>query len=725
MTFLNPIVLFGLLAASIPVLLHIFNLRKLKTIEFSTLSFLKELQKTKIRRLKIRQILLLVLRTLLIVLLVTAFSRPTLKGTLAEGVGPRSKTTAVFLIDDSYSMTGADDQGELLKQAKQSAAQALNLLRNGDEVFLVKLSEATGEPTENQKIPMRSFASLRSAIAEIRPSYIHRNMEPAFLTISQLLGSSLNFNKEVYLFSDFQSGILKSATKRRDVRFFTPETRFFVIPVGNRRLQNVSVEAVSIPNSIFEPGMPFSVVAKITNGGENEIVNTIVSIFAGGTRVAQKGATIAGMSSADVSLSVVPKSSGFLEGMVSLENDDLEFDNTRYFVVPIPTELRVLLVGPRADLRYLRTALETRGASDTSLLRITETVAERLSSNQISAADVIVLSNVREFSPTQVDRLRMFVSQGGGMMFFPGPSTTQQSFNSILATSLRLPSLVAVEGLSQVQSQSFLEFDQTDLRHPIFTGMFEEEIGSQDRNERGRTVKRIESAKVKAFARYLANAQSLPVITLSNGAPFLLDQRVGEGRVLLFSVAANLEWSDFPLKGLFVPLMHRTLSYLARDQSQRASLLVGNDVVVKNIRSPASAFTVQDPRKNEFSVQATIRGAERTIRLPETSLPGIYIVKSGNEVIRKFAVNITPEESQTEKDEKALAALLEWAGIEPSSVHVAQNAKELPRVVTESRYGLELWKHFLIAALIVAIAEMLVAKDSRKELAELNPQTAS
>jgi hypothetical protein len=80
LTFLNPFVLFGLAAAAIPILLHVFNLRKLQTIEFSTLSFLKELQKTKIRRLKLRQLLLLFLRTLLVILIVLAFSRPTMKG---------------------------------------------------------------------------------------------------------------------------------------------------------------------------------------------------------------------------------------------------------------------------------------------------------------------------------------------------------------------------------------------------------------------------------------------------------------------------------------------------------------------------------------------------------------------------------------------------------------------------------------------------------------------
>ena len=81
MTFLNPFVLFGLAAAAIPILLHLLNLRKLKTIDFSTLRFLKELQKTSIRKLKAQQIILLILRTLIVIFSVLAFSRPTIKST--------------------------------------------------------------------------------------------------------------------------------------------------------------------------------------------------------------------------------------------------------------------------------------------------------------------------------------------------------------------------------------------------------------------------------------------------------------------------------------------------------------------------------------------------------------------------------------------------------------------------------------------------------------------
>ena len=82
MNFLNPFVLFGMLAAGIPLVLHLLNLRKLRTVEFSTLRFLEELQQTRVRNLKLQQILLLILRTLIIVFAVLAFARPTIPGNL-------------------------------------------------------------------------------------------------------------------------------------------------------------------------------------------------------------------------------------------------------------------------------------------------------------------------------------------------------------------------------------------------------------------------------------------------------------------------------------------------------------------------------------------------------------------------------------------------------------------------------------------------------------------
>src|SRR3989449_10329845 len=109
MVFLNPLVLLGLAAAAIPLILHLLNLRKLRTIEFSTLTFLKELQQTKIRRLKLRQLLLLIVRTLLVVLIILAFARPALRGTILGGIGSEAPSSIVFILDDSFSMMARDE----------------------------------------------------------------------------------------------------------------------------------------------------------------------------------------------------------------------------------------------------------------------------------------------------------------------------------------------------------------------------------------------------------------------------------------------------------------------------------------------------------------------------------------------------------------------------------------------------------------------------------------
>ena len=106
--------MFGLIASSIPIILHLLNLRKLRKIEFSSLIFLKELQKNKIRKIKVKQILLLIIRTLIVALLVFSFSRPVMKGYLS-GFGSHAKTSVVIILDDSYSMSINDQNGNYFK----------------------------------------------------------------------------------------------------------------------------------------------------------------------------------------------------------------------------------------------------------------------------------------------------------------------------------------------------------------------------------------------------------------------------------------------------------------------------------------------------------------------------------------------------------------------------------------------------------------------------------
>ena len=204
MVFLNPAVLFGLLAASIPVLIHLFNLRKLKRIEFSTLAFLKELQKNKIRKIKLKQWLLLALRVLIVLFLITAFARPTLEGVSIGGTTSAAKTTAVFILDDTYSMSVIDGKGSWFNQAKGTIQELLRQLQEGDEAALILVSNKS----KDNILPTSNLKEFSKTIDNVPLSYSSGTIHNAIIKAGDLLSRSKNFNKEIYLLSDFQTGSL-------------------------------------------------------------------------------------------------------------------------------------------------------------------------------------------------------------------------------------------------------------------------------------------------------------------------------------------------------------------------------------------------------------------------------------------------------------------------------------------------------------------------------------
>jgi hypothetical protein len=719
LTFLNPIALIGLLAAAIPLLLHIFNLRKLKTIEFSTLSFLKELQKTKIRRLKLRQLLLLILRTLLVILVVLAFSRPTLKGTLPGSLAGQAKTTAVIIIDDSQSMTASDEQGELLHQAKNAAIAVIDFLKDGDDVFLIKLSDVPIDGTSEVPSAQRNFPALRSAINEIKPSSMHRTIEDALRFSARLLALSQNFNKEVYLVSDFQTGSLESKTQgvKTGENLFAPTIQFFLVPLGKRELQNVSVESIEIPNTIFEVNKSFTVKAKLTNHGTSNLQNHVVSIYQDGSRVGQKGVDIRAGQSVVIEFALVPKHSGFIEGKIELEDDDLEFDNTRFFTVHIPEELHVLLVGSSNDLTYLRIALASRLADSSVSLKFSQSTYDRFSSSQLNNRDVVILANMRELTRDQSLDLKMYIQNGGGMIFFPGSQTTVNGLNTSIAGPLGISTVVASdENPPSSSANSFIEFDKVDLRHLLFAGMFEESEGKQSAgaNPRQRVL---ESPRINKSFHFVPTPKSRSIITLTNGYPFLIEEQTGSGHIFLFSVAATTEWSDFPLKGLFVPFVHRSLAYLAQEPAMERSLMVGEETTLHLRASSLPKLTITKPGNVQILVNPKQFATEKNIRFSDDDMPGLYTVASDNKIVDKFAVNIDPDESNTiPSDEKHRDAMFRRMGIADKSIRTVNQPQEVQRLITESRLGAELWKQFLIAALIIALIEMFVARDNKRFL---------
>jgi hypothetical protein len=719
MTFLNPLALLGLLAAAIPILLHLFNLRKLRTIEFSTLAFLKELEKSKIRRLKLRQILLMILRTLLVLLIVLAFARPTLKGSLAGSIGSHARTSAVLLIDDSFSMTTEDERGELLRQARQTAKDLTQMFADGDEVFLVRLSTLT-DPVSGEEQGIRDFALLRKMIDDIKPTAIHRPLEQGLRLAARLITKAQNFNKEVYVFSDFQEGVVSGEKSLTGVKeeLFPPEMRLFMVSLGKRGLRNFALESVTIPSSIFERRKPFSLQARIGNYTGSDAQDRVVSVFLNGTRVSERSIDIPKHTSVPVEFSIAADTVGYVDGFVELEHDDGEYDNRRYFALRIPERTRVLIVGNAETTQLVRLALAASGGTDSGLSEEL-VLPERLSSVEIKRSDVIVLASTQSLTPAQISELSAFVKSGGGLILFPSSKVDPASFNAQFAAGMGTPRLEGIDRpAGAAGSASFIEFERADLSHPVFEGMFEPSTEGSSRQQPAAASRKLESPKIRASARFALTPQAHVIITMTNGSAFLAEQRAGSGTLLLFAVPPTSEWSDFPTRGLFAPLLHRSALYLARQQSRAVEALPGSEVLLRSSAAPSGPWEIRTPQRVSVPVTPTVQLFQQLFRFDGTREPGIYSLAARGATVQKFVVNLDARESQTLKaTPQQVETLLKRIGIQGASVRSVDAAENLKQSVLESRFGMELWKYFITLALIIAVVELLVAKTWKRELA--------
>ena len=119
MSFINPFFLYLLPLAAIPVVIHLIGRQRYNRQEFSTLRFLKQLEIDLIRKLKIRQVLLLILRILLILLLILVFARP-YRTTRSPGIFVAKGETLYLVVDNSLSMQVQTKGKTLLDNAKSS-----------------------------------------------------------------------------------------------------------------------------------------------------------------------------------------------------------------------------------------------------------------------------------------------------------------------------------------------------------------------------------------------------------------------------------------------------------------------------------------------------------------------------------------------------------------------------------------------------------------------------
>jgi len=693
MNFLNPAVLFGLIAAAMPLILHLLNLRKLKTIEFSSLQFLKEMQKNKIRRIKLKQILLLIIRTLLIISIVLAFARPAIDGTI-PGFESFAKSSNVILIDNSFSMDLSDENGNRFNQTKKIINEILSTMQDGDEVVIIEMAN----PTDSKIYEFtRNMDYLRDELAKIQISFQPADIDKSLKLASKILDGATNFSKDIFIVTDAQPNIW---TQTEIDKINAKHTNIYFIPVGynsNADIKNYSIDSINIITRIFQIDKAVEIDAFVKNNSTSQINGLLMELSFNEANVAQRTFDLHSKQSRTVSIGAVPSTSGVIKASVSLEQDAFSDDNYRYFGFIIPDKPNIAVFGGNPN-DFINLAISATGKD--GFATVNNFVSNQISSANLSQFDLVILAN-GNYSISDFNLLKQYVSNGGNTLIFASNQTDINIFSDAMFDL----------GFGKLQLKEFSQnqpnqFTTTDKIHPLFDGVFK-----IDNDSRGV----VESPRIY---RALPATAGQNLIEMGGGA-FLSEAILGDGKLLYCAVPPTLEWSNFPVTGIFPAIIIRSVAYLGSHPELSYNFELGKNtqVMIQKKYSTGGNFRIIDPAGNEFLRQAALLPSGAVLSFDDMNMPGVYtIYNSNNIVVALVSLNLQSSESDfTRFTNKELQEKLNERFAEKAKINIISKTDEIADSVIRARTGTELWRFFILFALLLAAAEMLVQKNFREQ----------
>lgn len=693
MTFLNPLVLVGLIAAGIPLLIHLLQLKKLRRVDFSSIRFLKEIQHASVKRVKLRDYLLLLLRTLAIASLVLAFSRPAVKGFLGAG----SKTSAVVIADNSPSTTARNEYGEIASQIRTVSSALLNNLHGGDDAGVIFSSSARDTGAVVSSLDPKS---LSNAVLRSEPSNASESYDVAIDKALAKLRTSGYVDREIYLVGDMQRGEFEKAVPA-DV---PPNTRIFFVRTDESPNDNLSVSGVKLLNPVVEINAPSEVEATIVNNGNADKSGVVVSLFIDGKKVAQSVISIGAGVSRPVKLAFSVPSSGFHEGSVRIDDDSIQRDNTFYFAFYAIRELNVVVVSDASQasdfvLSAAQAVMDTSTVIDTRVVTSGNFVYMNLAS-----VDVVVVETYPHAAPDSEPsdrfdtKLDQFVEGGGGVILF-APKPDEVGAYAPLVEGLRIGS---VKGLWTGSGNAFQSLDHVDASDDFFSGIFSTARGAEK-------IKRNLVTRIYRGVEIEANPFAHVLMGTSAG-PFLIGRGAGSGFAFAIASGPDTASSNFPVSPFFPVVIQRALFYSAAVSRRPIQVYAGEGAMFHFAGGGIKSAVLISPSGNRSEIVPEFVAGTARFTFHRLDRLGTYTLV-GRDTLTEISVNINPRESDlTQESDSGIKAFALNIGFSPGNVYVVKAGRNTVQAVDRLRRGEDLSSLFAGTALLFLIGEIFVSR---------------
>lgn len=496
MQFKHPEILYFLFLLVIPILVHLFQLRRFKKEYFTNVRFLKELSIQTRKSSKIKKWLLLVSRLLLLTFIIFAFAQPFFKAKDTKN----SSNEMYIVLDNSFSMQAKGQKGELLKRAVQE------LLENTPENQTFSLI------TNAQTFWNTDIKSIQKELQNLKYNALPFQLESAMAKIKSRKSIS---NKDIIIITD-AIGLAPKQLKSIDNSFNT----YFIIPKAEHE-NNVSIDSVFIHQTLddfYEIGLNLSAFGDKNKSIPVALYNQNKLIAKTATQFESKQKTI---------YFNIPKTD--FHGYASITDNGLAYDNTFFFTLSKPEKSKVISIGQSEKSNFL-SRIYTNNEFSYQNFDI-----KSLDYNSLEKQDAIVLNELDEIPQALQTTLKSFVNKGGNLILIPSAQNTIANLNSFLLN------FGTIQFKSLENKQKLIT--KINFNHPLYANVFENKINN------------FQFPKTNTSFGLISTNPA--VLNYEDQTPFLTSIRNPISAVYLFAAAINTENSNFQKSPLIVPTFYK------------------------------------------------------------------------------------------------------------------------------------------------------------------------
>lgn len=555
MHFLVPWMLLGALSAGIPVALHLLRKSKPTVVRWAPMEFLRKSLKETSKKVRLRDLILLLIRMAILILAALALARPS---TLSFfGSGP---IDAVILIDNSQSMSTLEGQTSRLDMALTSARQLIGNLPTGSKARIISLTDHTVELGYNNSNETDAIAT---ALLQIKPTDRSSNFFQGFANAIDILKTSSFSQRKIFFFSDMQrpGWQNESSSFKTLVQNMPSSISIHMIRHGSDVDSNIQIMDFQPTAGIILANQRQTWGLTVRNRGIKPATGIKATLGLGSDFETAESAVIEKLDAGEernITIDLLIPEDGYQIVKAVAGNDRLARDNQKEKIVLARKKLQVLIVGAKSEIDanrdntfFLYHALRS-GSSDSSNsgIEVKVTSGRGATPETLDETDIVfmvdpMLAGTESVNDGFLEKLETWVSMGNTLVYFAGSNYVATTDSNIKKTGKFMPAANPNPNLvtSTIATENF---------PPV--GWF-----NRFRSAPLNLINQSEFRKRITFETS-QDQQSANLGYFSDNQPLAEMKQIRAGFITLLPWVPDLSYSDLPLRPSFVPFIQTLLS---------------------------------------------------------------------------------------------------------------------------------------------------------------------